>query len=317
MSQKTAKGTKTTKQLRKIRNTVMMVLICVLLLSTATYAWFSVSSTAKVTNLTMTVGSEQGLQIAPDENKSGNGTPGTYSSELEFAADENDTTSTYYIAKPLLPATMLATDSSIQKPVYTDGDVTAVEAVESDEILKDGETEDGKYYYYTTTFYLKTTGESNVNVKLAESSLTETYKLQNDATEITGTYILNYLENTSDAATQVGAKALRIRLVSAADDTEIIYQPLSDFTPTGQLSMATDARGNATTAGVEPTNVQLQDGTFDSAKNDGYITVTPDGTRITMEIWLEGTDDCCADEIMAQDIIGQLSFEIDSATTTP
>ena len=65
-SGKTKKQSKGVKRARSMRNVVMMVLICALMLSAATYAWFTLSTSAKVANLSMTVGEETSLLIAPD-----------------------------------------------------------------------------------------------------------------------------------------------------------------------------------------------------------------------------------------------------------
>ena len=90
---------------KKIRSMVMMSLLCILMLSAATYAWFSLSNTAKVSNLTMTVGDVTGLQIAPDEN----GHAGTFGSSIDFST----------ITGKLLPATS-QDGKNFFKPYYNE-----------------------------------------------------------------------------------------------------------------------------------------------------------------------------------------------------
>ena len=84
-SGKTKKPSKGVRRARSMRNVVMMVLVCALMLSAATYAWFTLSKNAKVANLTMQVGEETSLMIAPDTDKTGNaGKAGIYGSTLSF-----------------------------------------------------------------------------------------------------------------------------------------------------------------------------------------------------------------------------------------
>lgn len=284
------KVSKGVRRARSMRNMIMMVLVCVLMLSAATYAWFTLSNTAKVANLTMKVGEETSLMIAPDISKStSDGKAGTYGSVLEFGSD-------YKIKYALQPATM--TDAGIQSPVYdeTGTKVTSVAATTAENIMTDSSTSDaGKFYCYKTTFFLKTAGNADVKVKLKGSNLTNTY---GEPASKDGTYIVN------KTASDMGARAIRIKL--SAGDTSIIYEPLKGYTlPEGTYEKATDESGVSV---VTATNVQGTDGQFST--DTGRLTVKTTDTRVTMEVWLEGTDACCVNQIMADDILGQLAFEV-------
>ena len=141
--QETKKTKSLTQKAKKIRSIIMMTLLCVLMMSAATYAWFTLSNTAKATNLTMTVGDTTGLQIAPD---TGTGA-GTFGSSITF----ND------IKGTILPAT---TSNGINffKPIYgDDGEVSSTEA--TTEYLDEKNTDTNKEgYYIQYTFYLKSLG---------------------------------------------------------------------------------------------------------------------------------------------------------------
>lgn len=282
---------KATKRVRTIRNMVMMALICVLMLSAATYAWFTLSSSAKITNLTMTVGEESGLLIAEDTDRAGTGAAGTYGSTLVFGEGSGYSTN-YKLNGALLPATV-ETDGKLYSPVYNDaGEVSDIE--EADAIMADTSA-DGNYYCYKTSFYMKVEGDVGVDVKLADTTL------NGDAKTVPtgGTYVLN-------ANDGIGAKAIRIRISDGTNT--IIYQPLSDWSkPAGVYNFATDSRTVKNT--ITATDIQNKLGIFTT--QNGKLAISTTGTRITLEIWLEGTDDCCVDEIKAKDIIGQLVFEID------
>lgn len=294
-----------TKKAKKIRSIVMMSLLCVLMLSAATYAWFTLSDTAKVSNLTMTVGDVTGLQIAID-----NGTaPGIYGNELKYGEGE---AASYGINGTLFPATLINKTDGIKKPVYDpagSGAVTDVAAVETAEILKNDSDPSATGYYYETTFYLKSLGK-NIAVQLKKGE-----NLGNTGVQVgteTGTYVLNNIEQSSsgNGSTHIGAKAVRIWLTDGTNS--IIYQPNSDLiADSNTYTLAEDKRSVRTTEA--PTDVQSADGTF-STQGNLSLTANTD-TKITMRIWIEGTDEFCGNEIKLEHIIAQLQFE--EVTPTP
>ena len=56
------------KKFENLKKLVFVCALCIIILVTATYAWFTLSNTARVTNMQLTVGDVTGLQIAPDDN---------------------------------------------------------------------------------------------------------------------------------------------------------------------------------------------------------------------------------------------------------
>lgn len=293
------KVSKGVKRARSMRNMIMMVLVCVLMLSAATYAWFTLSETARITNLTMTVGQETGLLIAPDTSvstrteRNAAGTAGTYSGVLEFktAGTEGDG---YDISGVLLPGTLTANGTDVQAPDYnTNGEVSGLKNADA---ISDttGATTTG--HVYKTSFFMRTTDPANVSVKLKGATL------NGDASTVPGdggTYVLNASNAT------YGATAIRIKLSDGTNS--IVYRPLDGYTnQNADMTAAADVRDVKTT--VTPTDVQALDGSF--GVTQGSLEITPTGNRIFMEIWLEGTDTYCVNEIMADQIIGQLEFEV-------
>lgn len=313
-----------TKKAKKMRSIVMMSLLCVLMLSAATYAWFTLSKTAKVANLTMTVGEATGLQIAPDAGANGGHTPGTYSGVLTFGDDGTTfgTDGKYKITGKLLPAT--TTDGKdINKPKYnTDGEVMGVEDIDAADILTNTTTntaEEG--YYYETTFYLKTLGSTATNVVLKASTtalpsdgkVTATYSN-------TGTYVLsNDINGAKNTTNYLGSRAIRISLTDAAGTT-LVYEPNCNVVGIEgtQAAYATDENGNKVSmTAVTTTSAQSSSGGWMTSSDSGwvegkqtkYLNVKTDDTLITMRIWIEGTDNECVNEISLDDIIAQLQFE--------
>lgn len=311
-SGKTKKLSKGVRRARSMRNVVMMVLVCVLMLSAATYAWFTLSNTAKVANMTMTVGKVTGLQIAPDHaaNADTDGIVGKYGSSLVFG-DEYEYTDTqknvtYDIKGDLLPATMVKT-TTLKKPIYaTDGSgkVKGIEDLATGDTMYNDGVEDKTYFAYKTHFYLKVLGNEDYEVKLADrtGNLT-TAGVYADG--ITGSYILNK-DNTN---TFIGADAVRICLKVQDPnfgDQTIIYSSNSKDNQNGTVAeMETNYLGTGTTV-ESPTNTQKADGTFD--KNQSFKLTAGKDVRVEMTIWIEGTDVDCANQMSLETIRAQIQF---------
>lgn len=275
---------------KKMRSVVMMTLLCIMLLSTATYAWFTLSDTARVLNLTLTIGGESGLLIAPAASAN---SPGTYKSVLSFGADSTDYDGSaggarYQIGGKLLPATT-SDGRTFRKPVYaaTDGSVvTGLENLSGGDRLTSASGRDAEGYYYETVFWLKAVSSGDLQVTLAG-------KNGDDGTFVT----------VEDSLLADGAAAVRISLSTPSQT--LVYEPHADVSGTGKgYSSATD---NSRASVVTDTMKQNSNGVFTNRKS---LTVSNAGTMVTMRIWIEGTDDMCVNEIMAEQIKAQLQFEI-------
>lgn len=303
-SGKTKKLSKGVRRARSMRNVVMMVLVCVLMLSAATYAWFTLSKNARVASLSMSVGEESSLMIAPDTDRKG--TPGNYGNVLEFGSDLGTGVTTYKIKYALQPATV-DTNQIVYSPDYDDTGlkVDGVNVVDEGNYMKDtSDNGSEKYYCYETTFYLKTAGKKPVNVQLQATKLDDTYTEPSTG----GTYILN--ENAENHA----AAAIRISLSDTSNNT-IVYEPLSNdhYKSTDVVESAEDTRTTKKT--IVTTSAQESNGSIPTQSTK--LSVSPDGTRITMRIWLEGTDSECVNQIMGSDIAGQIAFEVVEEGQTP
>lgn len=263
-------------------------------MSAATYAWFTLSNTAKATNLTMTVGDTTGLQIASD---TGSG-PGTFGSSIAFEK----------IDGKLLPAT--TSDGSIfYKPDYTDGDVTGT--TQTNVFLsKDNTGTDKEGYYIQYKFYLKALGE-DTDIKLAEGS-----DFDNGiyATNSQGTYIL-WKKPDNDTSTTLGVAAGAIRLSfknttsggnvtvfepnSNLDSSSLNFQPGADF--------AKDSRPDDQKTPATVTVKHSKTGTIVTDETVLHLVHDKD-SLIELNVWIEGTDAQCVNQISAKELIGQLVF---------
>ena len=288
--QETKKTKSLTQKAKKIRSIIMMTLLCVLMMSAATYAWFTLSNTAKATNLTMTVGDTTGLQIAPD---TGTGA-GTFGSSITF----ND------IKGTILPAT---TSNGINffKPIYgDDGEVSSTEA--TTEYLDEKNTDTNKEgYYIQYTFYLKSLGaDSDVWLK-AGSGISDGIWTENGS-QYSGTYML--AKEVDNAKKVPASAAVRMSLtVDGSQTASSIFEPNIDIANPEGLVAGTDYAKNSVSDPIESTITQNKNGTMNT--NGVAVHLSKDTeTKIVLNVWIEGTDDQCVNQISAKNLIGQLVF---------
>lgn len=277
------KQTKKTKG-QRVRGIVMMSLICIMLLSAATYAWFTLSNTAKVANMTLTVGNVTGLQIAED---TGSGA-GTYGASIDYTGK---------IKGKFLPATTLDGKAMLE-PVYNDeGAVSSTKAATKK--LDKNTTSDGtEGYYYETSFYLKALG-ANASVKLKDGTgLDGTGVATGDEA---GTYVLE-----SASKDHLGCAAIRISLSNSSET--LVYEPNNG------ISVSTGTRATDSRTSKDPvatTSLQKNDGSFTSQSQKLTLVANTD-TKITMRMWIEGSDVQCVNEIAANELAAQLQFTTES-----
>lgn len=286
---------------KKIRSMVMMSLLCILMLSAATYAWFSLSNTAKVSNLTMTVGDVTGLQIAPDEN----GHAGTFGSSIDFST----------ITGKLLPATS-QDGKNFFKPYYNeDGEVSKTETkVTTEKLPVNNATDSTEGYYIEYSFWLKSLGKSS-NVTLVKGEGLENANGIYDANKTyTGTYILSTTVDNTKAVP--GSAAVRISFIKSddiANGTAKIFEPNSDISISG-LTEKIDYAKDTTNVAAKVADVQ-HGKAGNIVKNDTVISLNAgEPTKITMYIWIEGKDLQCVNQIAAKAIKGQIVFTNEGTT---
>lgn len=289
------------KKAKKIRSMVMMSLLCVLMLSAATYAWFTLSNTAKVSNLTMTVGDVTGLQIAEDNGSAP--AEGAWKSSIEGGT----------ISGKLLPAT---TTNGIKmlEPTYDDNG--AVEnTTEATKYLTSASVSTDEGYWIEKTFYLRARGKAGdtTKIKLVDGTGIGNTGIWVEANKdnYNGTYVLS--KNAGTSGILPGA-AVRISFQKNDETTTTVFEPNSNYT-TAATEIATDSRGDKSI--INSTVQETMEGTCSFVSADNIFTLTNNtATKITMRIWIEGGDPQCGNEIAAQDVITQLKFvTVDSGVT--
>ena len=279
---------------QKLVSAILMAFVCILLMGGGTYAWFTMSNTAKVQSLQLNVASEGNLYISKADDFASS--KKTY---VDWYSDGEGPKETLY------PCT---TEDGIKmkKPVYS-SETTIGSAIEIPELANDT-TKEKELYCLEKTFYLYmddgstgTTGKRVYNVHLAQKTGTDT---------VDGTYFIN---GGSKSGTQFPECCVR---VSFEVDGVImaVYEPNSDAHNNGDY--ATD---NVNTTVVTSTHLQSAQGTFTNTSttmkplvtgdSDGLFKIAGNKSKaVTIRVWFEGTDTDCCNDINLNDVAAQFKF---------
>lgn len=284
-----------TQKAKKVRSIVMMTLLCILMLSASTYAWFTLSNTAKVSNLTMTVGDVTGLQVADYE--------GTDTAPADETKWKSETTAVEFKGK-LMPAT--TTDGiSFSKPDYNEnGEVGSVSSTNAKLDNTAATTDASEGYYVEYYFWIRAKGADGASSQIqldAGAALND--GIYSDTGSPTGTYSLSKNVTVSDI---LPSAAVRISLQKGSETSAAVLEPNADYN-TAASQIATDNSGGSV---MTSTVTQKKDGTFSSANSNVFTLTNNTPTKITLRIWLEGKDLQCGNEIAAKDIVSQLKFSV-------
>lgn len=309
-----------TKRKRSMRNTVMMAAMSVVLLSGATYAWFTLSNTARVTNLSLGVVDSSGLLIADGEGPDGGDLEiGRLTYGNEF--DMDMTLKRLSLVPATLASTVDTTDWVFYRDTQSDGTVTGLSA-DAVNGVKKSSSEDSTGHYYEKTFYLKVEAEGTYNISLVNATGT--------GNTLDGTYMLTNTSNKTLLGTTGGntaAAAVRVAFykdsVSPAN-LQAVYEPNANYTLTSGTvtTFAEDYDFTAADRSFDSyidkaanlIHTQSTSGTFTdtgatSAGSNTLFTIKGgEDTKIIMRVWLEGRDEQCVNQISTSDILGQLKF---------
>lgn len=284
---------------KKITRLVTVICLLVLALSTATYAWFEHGNRLKVTNLSLLAGGTGVLQIADDL---GNG-PGEYGEELDLS-----TAVGYEGMESMLLNPVTTQDGTMfYSPVYTGNTVVDVKQITDEEELH-------TTYVYEKTFYLK----ASPNPKADEGSIVVTEGKKYDiflvgpATNLEhkGTHV--YQSPDAQGSTVEGDTAVNAIRISfeLEDGTVVIYEPNADISNRDNNraeDRVKDEYGNYITVR------QAKDGTFIDSENgdDSPILFQLEenvDVKVTMRVWIEGTDLDCTNSIALDKITALFEF---------
>ena len=279
------------KNARKLIPAVAMLLVSASMLSTASYAWFSMNTSAAATGMKVEVAAPASILISKtnDEKTFGNSIEFTDTDYQDGGAYNGITTLGH--ASSVNGTKMYAVspeDIDINGAIETDAkiyDVTANNAVDSEtETLKNYTTVygvTGAVAYVDYIMYLTTTGSEVMHVTLDAASASTGF-----STTATGSTVIDAL-----------------RFAVLVDDAAPMTKPDSgDGVPIGNVWQGTDntkAAGtgvlNGTTTGQTATTAKFT-GTIETPVALFDLTPSTDtfkSTKVTIRVWLEGTDAAC------------------------
>lgn len=268
------------KQKKRFKTALIMSLVCIVLLSGATYAWFTIANKATVNRLALQVVSDGRLYIADTRENI---------TKKESTLDLTDS-----LNKVLYPCTT-EDGKTMYKPVYSDNNhVTGSNPIEAGE---------KSFYYYETDLWLM------VEETLAENANNNYYDITlGKADGADGT--------TIDAISKSHPEYC-LRISFECGDTVAVYEPHSDEHLTGVQGVDYAFNTLPGLSSSVPVHKQLSTGRFGGEtgtvyyEGDSSALFTIKGnepTKVTVKIWFEGTDNDCMNEIQAEKIEGMLKF---------
>lgn len=286
---KKVKNNKKKRKLSKL-NTFLLLVLILMVAGVGVYAWFTVSNRARVENLALIADYSGNLQIADDIG----GRPGTYSDALDLTADT---------AHTILSPVTTSNGVDFYAPNY-DASTNTVASVT--QITNQNELT--SHYIYQKTFYLKA-GVNNKNgvATIARNYDIALYGLQT-STRDQGSYIY---QPSSSGSGDSAANAIRISF-TLDNGTTYIYEPNYDTHNTDN-ARAINSVGGSYGSFTSNLYQQYSNGLFvksPKTNESEKLFNIPENTdvRVTMRIWIEGTDNDCTNSIQTDMVAGQIQF---------
>lgn len=308
-----------------------LVLILLLLLTVASYTWFSLTTTPRVSDLNMHVATTSGLELAlqPDAEE--------WVLQLDFVDMVDETA-------PLRPVTWSHENQQFFAAVYgADGRLTGQWEPLTDKRNANKDSADG--YYTLGTFYART----GTNCDISLSPAVEVDEgIDGSGTYLIGTPVWNDQQIIHENGGQGAENAIRVGIrITQVEETEedsslfYIYEPNADLHLDGtqeyiatssidalEDGQETEASGEVTPLCPEEQLIIQTASTWTEAdpvqrsvviKDLGEFT-TPTKlftmlagqiVRIDIYIWLEGQDVDCTNQINQAQILANIQFAAD------
>ena len=307
------------KQKKKILLLVWLLLFSLTLLTVASYTWFSISQTPRVSDLYLFINAQTGLEIATDPK-------GEWRTQLDFREMVGVTT-------PLRPVTWSNVDQRFYAASYgMDGRMTGNWEPLNDERHANKNNLDG--YYIKASFYARS--GQNVTVFLSEAVEVDE-GIHGSGSYLIGTPIwdseIMRHENGGMGAETAVRVGIRVTPVDAegvptgAESIFYIYEPNADghidgsvgYVPTSSIDMTPtlvpEDRLILQTAStwteaypVQRTVVIKELGEFQK-EPELFKLQADEVVRIDLYIWLEGQDIDCTNAIHEAQIMANIQFK--------
>ncbi len=312
------KSKKTSEEKRQRRKqlimTISMIIVSVLVISVASYAWYKLTNTPKIVSAEFTADTLGNLQISNVKVVDNTDTPEEYKDAIglfDGVSDEDK-------AKMYLSPVTTQDGLKFFKPVYLEGKVDHLDYLdETDpEIYKELHTK----YIYEKKFFLKA-GSDNVDSAKAKYYDIHFIGMSQDEIdgaefdESTGTFIIK----KADATGETAAYSIRVSFEFKNTQTGdvVIYEPNSEKHNASNENNSVkytnkdgEKFGEYTTLKQLSTKSFLNDGYDGTPAQSGSICTIKEGDDVecTLRMWIEGTDVDCVNQIAADTMKGQIQF---------
>lgn len=285
----------------KLKSRLLICLLYVAVLSAATYAWFTLNNKPKVYNLAITANGSADLLIADDL---GNG-PGEYGDELDLQTARQDP---YPMDEMLLNPVTTADIKTFYAPVYDGNAVTGREEVKEEDLYES--------YVYKKTFYLKA-GSLKNNQGKTVTRQTRYYDIMllgpDQGEEYTGCQI-KQADSSKTGSSDTAANSIRIAFVlgegQSGQNEIVVYEPNS--AQHNSDNEKADNRLESMYGGYatmkQPSALSEFEG-GEGGNSETLFTIQEEvDVKVTMLVWVEGTDEDCTNSIQMDDIVGNIQF---------
>ena len=314
---------KTEKPKKSLAHIVLyfyMILMLLIMLTVASYTWFSLSQTPRVSNMAMYINSPSGMDISLSPSR------GEWVKQLSYVDMVPETS-------PLRPVTWSEEEQRFYGAVYgMDGRLTGDWIPLSDE--RNANRDHYESYYCIGTFYAHS--DETVKVSLTPAMAVEEGDVSGSGTYVIGTPVWNPKTVSHDNGGKGAEFAVRVGIRVYRLDEQ--YQPLEEeplfyiYEPNGDRHVS-GVEGYATTPGIDGTDTLIDatrifpqtatvwTETFPAQKNkqvytfgdfetgtDMFILKENETVMIRIYIWLEGQDVDCTNAIADARITANIQF---------
>ncbi len=320
---------KSTLKKRAFVSAIAMLIVSAIVLTSSTFAWFSMSKEAKVESMDLTVSSPEGIQI------SANASAWTASLTVDEIFDNNpDVAKTRYSAytgnNNLYPADLIPVSSAFAAADSATGYVNFFKAALNEAgdratITAVTQTKDGQDGAGLIAFDLFFKVAESKVVKFDESTFSDGGSLAKTALRVAFTPLGNMPIGTP-------VDQLTAMNTFTAGNTNVIYEidSLTRSDDAADPSKGNLSAGAKTTRGLTSTNngsAPAADGiisatqctapvtgkqvTDQTVASTGTFTLNAGITKVRVYIWIEGNDVDCWNSISGDTIAASLIFKID------
>ena len=303
---------------------IAMLLLSAIVITTASFAWFTLGRSAMASNLNLKVTKQgEGIQISANAT--------AFTDEITFNELNGEDEQSAYVAPSgfnYFPAVISPTSTSMAlngnlPAFFTGGIDKAAKTMESfastsangvdiygkgDVEVPSGSKQAG---FFAFDVFIKYTGAESAQIKVGNTTI----DVQNDESD--GTQAIAEAANAmrvgfvncgtvTEGATPAAATSGSEAVIFATNEDAINTNPITSVGVSGTL--ADDAYTVPTSAAGTLSIANGYDCPTATAGNDQTLTIQSGVNRIRVYIWMEGQDELCTDKLQSQFIATNLVF---------